>query len=382
MRPILRLTPEERVAGFPGPVFDEPYDSVSTTLSPRAALESLIADAVTAAPCYVMFSGGRDSSAVLAVALSVARAVGAPDPIPVTARHAKVADSLETEWQQAVLDHLGLRNQIVVDFDGEQSWLGETAVGRLRKFGLMWPVAGTIHGALLDRLDPGTVLSGEGGDMVIAGRRATTFLNAVRSRRPRLAVHEARLLVREPGELRRALTESRDAIAWLTPAGKELITPLGLPAVESLHWSKGLREAVASRPARMVRNNFMAAVESSGHRSSNPLEHPLFVSALMRAGGWRGFGHRTAFMKYLFGDVLPDAVLSRTTKAEFTGARWTDRERDFARSWDGAGVDPRYIDAEALRADWLSENPSPRSDFHLHAAWLAQNNLPAEGEAA
>ena len=71
----------------------------------RIALESILLDAVSDPPCYVLFSGGRDSSAVLAVAAHVARREGLPDPIPVTAIHPAASKTDETPWQAMVLDH-------------------------------------------------------------------------------------------------------------------------------------------------------------------------------------------------------------------------------------------------------------------------------------
>ena len=64
-------------------------------------------------------------------------------------------------------------------------------------------------------------------------------------------------------------------------------------------------------------------------------------------------------MRYLFGDLLPDAVLSRTTKASFNQTRWGSFEREYARNWSGEGIDPDLIDAEKLRAAWLSDDPPP-----------------------
>ena len=78
-------------------------------------------------------------------------------------------------------------------------------------------------------------------------------------------------------------------------------------------------------------------------------------------------------LRYLFGDLLPDAVLSRNTKASFNQTRWGEFERQYARNWSGEGVDPDLIDAEKLRAAWLSEDPPPGADYQLHAAWVASS---------
>jgi asparagine synthase (glutamine-hydrolysing) len=55
-----------------------------TTTDPRQALEQVVRNALQRPPCGVAFSGGRDSSLVLAVATHVARRDGLPDPLPIT----------------------------------------------------------------------------------------------------------------------------------------------------------------------------------------------------------------------------------------------------------------------------------------------------------
>src|SRR3954470_25068106 len=78
--------------------------------SPRAALESAVLRALCRPPCVVSFSGGRDSSAILALATAVARREGLPLPIPATHRFEDVPLSHETSWQEQVVSHLGLEN--------------------------------------------------------------------------------------------------------------------------------------------------------------------------------------------------------------------------------------------------------------------------------
>ena len=76
---------------------------------PRAAMERALLAPLRRGPCLVSFSGGRDSSAVLAVATAVARREGLQPPIPATLRFPSAADSAETEWQEGVIAHLGLQ---------------------------------------------------------------------------------------------------------------------------------------------------------------------------------------------------------------------------------------------------------------------------------
>jgi hypothetical protein len=76
-------------------------------------------------------------------------------------------------------------------------------------------------------------------------------------------------------------------------------------------------------------------------------------------------------MRILFGDLLPEKLLSRPSKAAFNAAVWGPGVRVFAADWGGEGVDERWVDAAALRREWLSERPDFGTALLLHAAWLA-----------
>jgi hypothetical protein len=76
-------------------------------------------------------------------------------------------------------------------------------------------------------------------------------------------------------------------------------------------------------------------------------------------------------MQALFSDVLPQAVLCRTTKASFNHAHAGAATREFARTWDGRGVDEELVDVERLRSVWLSDQPTMAAGVLLHSAWLA-----------
>ncbi len=103
----------------------------------------------------------------------------------------------------------------------------------------------------------------------------------------------------------------------------------------------------------------------------DPLSDPSFVASLARAGGRTGLGSRTAIMRALFGDLLPDVLISRGDKARFPFAYFRAPSREFARSWSGKGLDPELVDAERLRATWLELLPNGYSASVLQKAWLA-----------
>lgn len=60
--------------------------AIPSDLDPLAAFEDVVRGALRRPPCVVTFSGGRDSSAVLAVAARIARDERLPAPVAVTLR--------------------------------------------------------------------------------------------------------------------------------------------------------------------------------------------------------------------------------------------------------------------------------------------------------
>src|SRR5262249_39115635 len=115
-------------------------------------------------PCLVSFSGGRDSSAVLAVATAVARREGLPLPVPITHRFPAAAMTDESRWQEEVVDHLGLEDWIRLEGANELDAVGPVATASLRRHGLLWPSNAYFHAPLFEAADGGTVMTGVGGD--------------------------------------------------------------------------------------------------------------------------------------------------------------------------------------------------------------------------
>ena len=145
-----------------------------TSAAPRAALDDVVRPSLVNGPCYVTFSGGRDSSAVLAAATALARREGHPLPVPVTRVYPDLPDTDESEWQRAVVDHLGLTEWVRLELrDGESDLLGRAARDALGSRGALWPPALQTHGVMFEQLRGGSLLTGEGGDAVLGARRIT-----------------------------------------------------------------------------------------------------------------------------------------------------------------------------------------------------------------
>ena len=108
----------------------------------------------------------------------------------------------------------------------------------------------------------------------------------------------------------------------------------------------------------------------------SPLLEPDFVRAMSDDGGLLGRGDRTAVMRLLASDLLPDAVIARTTKASFGGTYWGWQTREFADAWSGRGVDTDLVDPDVLRKLWRSDTHNPLSSALIQAAWLADHHVP------
>lgn len=346
--------------------------------TPRLALEDAIRPALVNAPCHVTFSGGRDSSAVLAVAVDLARREGHQMPIPVTRSYPDLPDTHESQWQRMVIEHLGLKEWIRLEFThGETDLLGEAAREAILRRGVLWPAAVHTHGSMYEHLDGGSLMTGEGGDLVLGARRSTSLTVLRRGRRPTaglLKLAGAALLPKFARRVRSAReTRASRYGRWLTPAAID-------------QHARILADGVVQEPLRyddatwfisrhrflhvMARNQAMAAADFS-LQTLDPLIDPGFLAALAHAGGGWGYNGRSATMRALFADVLPEAVLTRSTKAAFNHAYSGEYVREFARGWDGSGVDPELVDIENLRRLWLSEEPTMATGLLLHSSWLA-----------
>jgi asparagine synthetase B (glutamine-hydrolysing) len=360
------------------------YGSVPVTLpdgtgrSPREALDDAIRPALVRGPCFVTFSGGRDSSAVLAAATALARREGHPLPVPVTRCYPDVPETDESDWQRSVVDHLGLTEWLRLELrDGESDLLGPSARTALAKRGALWPPALQTHGVVFEQVRGGSLLTGEGGDAVLGEHRITALAALLRLRRPsRSLICYATLSALPRTARRRAarrLLRSSPQRRWLRPAAFDRHVRLLADDVASEPWGYAAATEAISRQrsfATVVHNHTAAAAEHEV-RASDPLLDHRFVAALARSAGRTGHLGRSATMRALFADVLPEPVLSRSTKASFNRVHTGAATREFARAWDGSGVDEELVDTERLRAVWLSDEPTMATGVLLHHAWLA-----------
>ncbi len=385
MRGAWQLSPLDLALG--GPFGEDlsigPLAPAADRAPPRAAFEACVAEALRRPPCVVSFSGGRDSSAVLAVAASVAAREGLPPPVPVTLRFAHVPSSHEDAWQEALVARLRLPEWVRLDLTTEVDLLGPSARAVIARHGVLWPANAHFHEPVAALARGGAVLTGFGGDEMMSpgwvwDRAGWVLTGALRPSRRDLAHAAASLApagVRRLALARRRRARERPPPApWLTPAAAaagahlerldEVEEPVRFDAAVLRSWWP-------SRYRSTVVESLGLVAGGHGAAAAHPFTDAGFLRALAAHRGRAAARSRTLAMRELFADVLPEEVVARRGKATFDGAFWGPEARAFAAGWSGAGADPRWVDVEALRRTWAGGAPDARSYPLLQAAWAA-----------
>ena len=352
--------------------------------TPFQALQRACLPALERGPCVVSFSGGRDSSVVLAAAVHAARREGLPLPVPATNRFHGAGHTDEASWQELVVRHLELDDWIRTDYTDELDAVGPVATGVLRRHGILWPFNAHFHVPLLETARGGSLLTGIGGDEVF-GRslwaRATEVLTLRATPRPRDAARVG--LLASPRSVRRRVFARRfpAAFPWLTPeALSELARAWGADASsEPARLGRRIEWLRARRWLQVGSASLGLLATDAGATIGHPLLSPEFGAAVAAAGGRYGFESRSRALSQLFGEALPLELLERTTKACFDSAFWTDRSREFAASWDGEGIDPAIVRPEGLRDEWSGPEPDAHTYLLLQALWLRARQSTKNG---
>ena len=372
-----QLAPLERALGI---VLGTGTPAALDALGPRdplAAVEAAVADALRRSPCLVSFSGGRDSSAVLAAAVRVARREGLPDPIPATIRAPGAPAAEESRWQELVVSHLGLRDWLRLPFDGELDLVGPIAARVLRRHGLLWPFNVHFHVPMLEAARGGSLLTGIGGDELFRSATSPRAAAVLAGRvRPvprdvrRVALHLAPRFAR-----RRWYARGGEPVhPWLTAAGDragraalaawEAAEPRGLRA--------RMRHVRAARYLSVGTDGLALVAEDHDAVLCHPLLDHRVWTAVQRSAPRGGHLGRSEAMEAIFGALLPRELLRRGDKAGFDEVFFHEHSRAFAASWEIVGDD--YVDARALREHWLGAAPLAQSFTLLQAAWLASGD--------
>lgn len=376
---IYRMSSIETALGFVFGQVEAVAVSEEERLSPRAALENVVRQHLMRSPCGVSFSGGRDSSAILALAVHVARRDALPDPIPITRIFRNASRTEEYEWQELVVRHLGINDWERLSFTDELDLVGPLARENISRHGVIWSPLIHANTPSLDLLRGGSLLDGEGGDEVLGVHRHRIEPVNRLLRTPRnVSRSSARAIVRAcaPTGLRvwRARRRAkRRPHRWLTPKGQAAWADAmaHIEGSSPFSHSASIRHVARARSAVLFVHNLSTLALARDIRVASPFLRPEVVDALARQAGWLGIGSRTDALRAIIPDLLPDSVIARESKAEFGQAYFASYSREFVEEWDGRGVDTELVDIAGLRREWQSERPSALTSSLLQAAWRA-----------
>lgn len=373
--PPYRMHPSEVAYGwvygtstrrFPSGVFGDPL----------TALQDVIRPALLRPPCVVTFSGGRDSSAVLAAAVGLARREGHAEPVALTHVYPGDANAEESAWQELVIGHLGVRDWERVEITDEKEFIGPVAAPALLRTGLVFPPGAYSDGPLYERVRGGSILTGELGDEVFGAHRVTAW-HRLRGRgvlRPSRWPAAARSVAPRAVRYRRGRAEAAAMPhPWLRPqVDEERIRLFATDmAVAPLDWRTAVFRTIDRRAIRVGTATMQRVAAAHDARLTHPLMDDEFVARYAARAGRIGFPSRATAMMSVFAELLPDAALRRVSKAYFNASRFGPHARAFATSWDGSGVDYDLVDPERLRAEWLADEPHGGTGSLLEQAWLA-----------
>lgn len=344
----------------------------------RAVFERLIRDALAGGVCAVAFSGGRDSSAVLAVAVDIARRERLPFPIAVTFEYPGDEKADERAWQEMVVRHLGVPEWERIDATEGTDLLGPAATAALIAVRQpIFPAAAALWPWRVAQAPADTWLTGEFGDNVMGVQRATPLSHLVRHRGKvggdywRAA---GTALAPQRAWARYATREETD-VPWLAPH----LIPVRMAAVraaalvEPRWWGDNVWHVGRLRSVTMGTTSVQMLAATAGARVVEPFGDPAFRAALANEGGRLGFPSRTASMRALFGDVLPGALVARPTKATFNASLVGPATEQFLSEWTGQGVNAELVDPDRLAENWRSGSPHALSLPLMQQAWLAHS---------
>lgn len=350
-------------------------DELNPISSVEQVLEELLLPALSRSPCLVAFSGGRDSSALLAFSTRLARRHGLDDPVPLTLRSDAHPRTWESDWQEMMIRHLGLSDWEIVPMT-ELDALGPIARGALCRHGLYWPGNAQTSMFLLKVASGGSLITGNGGDeafLYLVAEAKFSLINALRYNplRKMLVYLPLQLL---PKALRiRITSRGRLRLPWLRPAARrEARRRFYADSSRKKETRRqNLSEFRNSRYFELARSAFAAFAQDEGTYLCEPFFERAFHEATLVSMPPEGFPSRNAALAHFFGDLMPREVVLRATKAIFTEVFWGPDSRAFAERWDGSGLDHSLIDPDALRREWAKPRPDLRSLTPLQAAWLA-----------
>ena len=346
-------------------------------LTPREAMVAAIQRHMETGRRYcVTFSGGRDSSAELALATLAARTGGHPDPVPLTLRYPLIGAPDDERVQELVVRHLGLADWERVESLDDLQLVGPVARRVLRDVGMLWPP--TLHSMLplMERAKGATFsLSCGLGDFYLFwrwGELSSVLLGHRRLQRRDLSLLAAALSparVRARGALKRGMPPR---MSWLHAEvegrARGLIARRG--AEVPLRFDRAAAMQMTHRCGGALRRSASALADEAGSTAVLLAADPGAVGAFAAGGGWRGYGTKERAVRSLAEDLLPAEAFRRGKAMNYHRVYFGEETRAFAERWSGGGLDESLVDPKALRENWLGERPDYRTGALMQAAWL------------
>ena len=331
-------------------------------ISPRAALERVIVSALNKPPCGVSFSGGRDSSGVLAAAAEAARKFELPLPIAVTLRFAGVEGSDESSFQEMVVRHLELSEWVVLTPGDTLDVTGELATSLTHRHGLLYPPNIHSHAPIFEALSGGTVLTGVGGDEMLEANSNRELAAMLRGRRLPSQVLLRQLIKRYflPERVRSQIRRDHERLfPWLVPEARhDLIEQIVDWLEKDYLWADKQLTSLTYRMRYIHRAKTDMARLGADYEVDvvHPYLDPGFVGSIAARIGRVGPESRTEVMESVYGDLLPPELLRRGTKASFDGVFWTSLAQESSQSLP-VDLLPDLVDRAALLEFWRSDQP-------------------------
>ena len=298
-----------------------------------------------------------------------------------TYRFEGLSETNEDRWQEQVVRHLGLPDWEVAGPGSDLELIGPAAASLLRRDGVRWPPNRHFVLLVARMAAGGSVLTGVDGDGLFDRWRWRHAMDVLSRRRPPTGrdILSAALAL-SPRPVRAAILGRRSGLAlpWLLDGAARRVHGRQIEewAGEPRRWDRRLRWYASRRYVAMFRENARSLGALAGATAVPLFLDPGFLDAVGREGGRTGFGDRTRAMGQLFGDLLPEPVLARSSKAEFTRVFWGEACAEFARTWTGEGVDHDLVDAAVLARTW-KEGPGATAlgatGLLLQSAWLTSH---------
>ncbi|MDX6409500.1 MAG: hypothetical protein QOE13_2571 [Gaiellaceae bacterium] len=303
--------------------------------------------------------------------------------MPITLRFPDSDESEESSWQERVVHHLGLEDWVRLEISDELDCVGPFATTALRRHGVRWPANAHLLLPLVDVVQHGSLLTGDGGDLAFDPPHWAVRPLAILGRQVRPTPRDVLRvgLALSPPTLRSAVLRQREKqplpCPWLQPDALRLVEEAWRAdtANEPVRLNKKVGWAWRLRAVQMALETFDLLAADAEVKLVHPFNTPSFLAALTHAAHEIRFADRTEAMRWLFSELLPDEVSARSTKAGFRRVFWNRHSDAFAKTWDGEGADSELVKIDVLRELWRSpEAPNHfRSCTQLQAAWLARH---------